>query len=249
MPQIIKTKALILGSIRWKESSKIVSLFTADHGKIKVIARGALRKKNTFGGKLETLNYIEAIINEKKSRSLQILNDMDILDSFNSLRMQYEKLPYALTILEIIQQVFDENITDKIFFNFLVELIRAVEKSDNAQTVLWYFLLKLSSYLGFKPQLTKCALCKKTTFLQPVKLSVENGRLYCRECSVNTLLNITVTPQTLAILQNLQNYPYKKIADFTAPPNKNQNITDLLLKYLNFHLDKQLSIRSLQLLI
>lgn len=249
MPQIIKTKALILGSIRWKESSKIVTLFTADHGKIKVIARGALRNKSIFSGKLESLNYGEAIINEKKSRSLQILNDIDIIDSFNNLRMRYDRLPYALSILEIIQQIFEDEFNDEVFFDFVVELIRAIEKSPNAEIVLWYFLLKLASYLGFKPELSHCAVCRKTEFSAPVKLSLENGHIYCRDCQISTFLFEKLTPQTLAVLRKLQHYPHKKIAEFNAPINNGDNISDILLKYLNFHLDKQLTLRSLQLLI
>jgi DNA repair protein RecO (recombination protein O) len=249
MPQIIKTKALILGSMRWKESSKIVTLFTVDHGKIKVIARGALRNKSPFSGKLESLNYAEVIINEKKSRSLQILNDIDIINSFNNLRMQYDHMPYAMAILEIIQQIFENEFNDEVFFNFAVELLYAVEKSEYPETVLWYFLLKLSSYLGFRPVLSMCASCKKTNFLRPVKLSIENGRIYCHECPSDSLLNERLSPQSLSILQRLQHYPHKKIAAFTAPTNNKQNITALLIRYLNFHLDKQLTVRSLQLLI
>ena len=249
MPQIIKTKALILGSMRWKESSKIVTLFTVDHGKIKVIARGALRNKSPFSGKLESLNYAEVIINEKKSRSLQILNDIDIISSFNNLRMQYDRMPYAMSILEIIQQIFENEFNDEVFFDFVVELLGAVDEAEHPEIVLWYFLLKLSSYLGFKPALSGCASCKKTDFSRAVKLSIENGRIYCYECPSDSLLNETLSPQSLYVLQKLQYYPHKKIAAFTTPINNKQNITVFLLRYLNFHLDKKLTVRSLQLLI
>lgn len=249
MPNIIKTKALVLNSIRWKDSSKIVTLFTADHGKIKVIARGALRNKSIFGGNLESLNYAEVIINVKSSRSLQILTDIDIIDSFNNLKMQYDRLPYALTILEIIQQIFEDEFNDEIFFNFIIELLQALSKITKPEIILWYFLLKLSSYLGFKPVLSHCAACKKTDFSDFITLSIENGHIYCRNCQSHTLFSEQLNLHSLAILQKLQNYPHKKMAEFTISTNTNDNITRLLIKYLDYHLDKHLTLRSLQLLI
>ncbi|MBD3223866.1 MAG: DNA repair protein RecO, partial [Caldithrix sp.] len=100
MSLLIKTKAIVLGSIRWQESSKIVTLFTRESGKIKVIARGALRNKSPFAGQLQTLNFGHAIFSEKTTRTLQILTAFDAEDNFNTLRLDLRRLPYALAILE-----------------------------------------------------------------------------------------------------------------------------------------------------
>ncbi|HHJ52190.1 MAG TPA: hypothetical protein ENJ89_03250, partial [Caldithrix abyssi] len=51
-----KSNAIILSAIRWHDSSKIITLYAREWGKIKVIAKGALRRTSPFGGKLETLN-------------------------------------------------------------------------------------------------------------------------------------------------------------------------------------------------
>ena len=69
----IKTQALVLNSIKWKDSSRIVTLFTHQQGRIKVIVHGAAREKSRFRGKLETLNLLECLIAYRKSRSLQVL--------------------------------------------------------------------------------------------------------------------------------------------------------------------------------
>jgi DNA repair protein RecO (recombination protein O) len=248
MSQIIKTKALILSSIRWKDSSKIVTVFTANYGKMKVIAKGALRNKSIFAGKLESLNYVEIIINEKKSRTLQILTDIDLLDSFNNLRMQYDRLPYAITIMEIIQQIFEEEFNDELFFDFVIEMIRAIEKSEKAEVVLWYFLLKLSSYLGFKPQLSYCSLCETRTLSFPVKLSLENGSIFCSTCHSDSLLIERLNVVNLQLLQRLQTYHHKKINEFKVESTRN-GLTALLIRYLNFHLDKKITVNALKLLI
>ena len=58
MAELIKSDAIILHSIRWQESSKIVTVYSREWGKIGLIARGALRPKSPFAGSLESLNYV-----------------------------------------------------------------------------------------------------------------------------------------------------------------------------------------------
>ncbi|HQU71220.1 MAG TPA: recombination protein O N-terminal domain-containing protein, partial [Calditrichia bacterium] len=55
MSEVLKTEALILGALRWRESSKIVHLYTRELGAVSVIAKGALRPKSPFRGALEAL--------------------------------------------------------------------------------------------------------------------------------------------------------------------------------------------------
>ncbi|HEX5632270.1 MAG TPA: recombination protein O N-terminal domain-containing protein, partial [Gemmatimonadales bacterium] len=54
MPQVT-TPAIVLGAIRYGETSKIVRLATREHGVQSAIAKGALRPKSRFGAALQLL--------------------------------------------------------------------------------------------------------------------------------------------------------------------------------------------------
>jgi len=248
MPQIIKESALVLHTMRWKESSKIVTLYTRGQGKLKVIARGALRRNNPLAARLETLSLIEAVISTKPSRSLQILTEADALKNFNALRDDIQKTAYALALLELINQTMQDNQADEIFFDFTITMLEAIEKSAEPINVLWYFLLKLTSFLGFKPNFAKCRSCGKEQFDRNAYFLFGSGSLVCKDCSAEYEHFKSLSDKQIQFLRRLQKYPHKLISGFKKPAGDFTDYTSFLLGYLNFHLEHNLTVNALSLI-
>ena len=93
---LIKTEAVVLRTRKQGETSKILSLYTKNFGKISVIAKGARSIKSKYLGALETLNYISIIIYRKEQRSLQYLREADIIHSFPDIHAQLGKMAWLL---------------------------------------------------------------------------------------------------------------------------------------------------------
>lgn len=249
MAELIKSDAIILHSIRWQESSKIVTVYSREWGKIGLIARGALRPKSPFAGNLESLNYVQTIVATKPTRNLQILTGIDVLESFNALRLNLKQLPYALALIELLDQVLEEHEQDAVFFDFIITMIQSLEKSTQPEIIFWYFLLKFSSYLGFRPQLQKCHICNTTTANGYVKFNLPQGAVFCDDCSANSSGGVKLTCANWYFLKELQKHPHKKIHGFSVEHKSYFNYTSVLIDYLNLHLEKNISVRSLQLLV
>ena len=248
MADIIKTDAIILSSIRWKESSKIVTIFGKSTGKIKIIARGALKNNSPFAGKLESLFFVEVIIDSKKSRTLQILREIEIIDSYPIIRLNFKVYPYVLSIFEIVHQVFDESQSDEVFFNFVIEIINAFTENSSPQNIFIYFLLKLSSYLGFKPFLENCtsgdiSLCEEKVFL-----SISKGTIFCKKCLVESENPLLLQKDQFLYLKNLQNIHHRRIKNIEIHRSDFAQIIQNLLKYINYHAEQNLSIAALKLI-
>ncbi len=248
MAEIIKSKALILHSIRWHESSKIVYIFSRKWGRMGLIAKGAIRPKSTFAGNLETLNYVECVISKKAGRELQILTGIDVLDSFNQLRLDLEKLPYALAVLEVLDKVIEGHSADTIFFDFTIHTLQMIEKINQAELVFWYFLLKLVSFLGFQPQLGQCHSCHTKNPSGTLRFHFNDGAVFCSDCAANSFGGMKLENQDWQYLRNLQAHPHKKLASFDQSIHSGYNFTPLLIEYLNHHTEKAINLKSLQLL-
>lgn len=248
MPELIKSTALVLNTIRWKESSKIVTLFSKKWGIIKVIARGVYRNKSSFAGKLESMNLLDVIISLKSTRSLQILTDADLVDSFNVIRIDMDRFPYAMGILELINQTISEDQADEIFFDFTVHMINGIKIAEKPAILLVYFLLKLSSFLGFKPNFFQCSVCKTSQFKNSAYFSIEKGTVNCKDCAEGANLFKKLISEEISQLNTLQNYPHRKIEELKINNFHEKNFIILLLDYLNFHIEELISITSLNLL-
>ncbi len=248
MQNQLKDKALVLHSIRWKESSKILTLFIRSKGVDKVIARSAYKPNHPFGGRLEALNLLEVVINQKQSRSLQILQEAEVLDGFPVLRKDLTRQPYALAILELIKQTLGEQHSDQIFFDFTVHIIKNLATADHPEILFIYYLLKLSSFLGFKPALHNCWECGKTDLQGTSYFSVEKGAIFCSGCGEGLELLSALHKDQLYFLQRLQTFPHKKIVDFPIPLPAGINYIALLTRFLGFHLEQPIHINALSLL-
>jgi DNA repair protein RecO (recombination protein O) len=244
----IKTKALVLNSIRWKESSKIMTLYARHFGKVKVIVRGVYRKNSSFAGKLETLMLLDAIIDVKESRSMQILVETDVDNAFMDIRTDLKLLPYGLVILELINQLFTEPQKDEVFFDFIIEMLSGISVSKYPENILLYFLLKLSSYLGFKPALQTCVAGDLSKCDSKVFLAIMEGHVYCKNCNSSSATPLALTRDQFFYLKNLQMQNHRRIKNWGYTMEGAFQLIYLLVDYINYHTDYNLHIDALRLL-
>jgi DNA repair protein RecO (recombination protein O) len=245
--QILKSQAIILSSIRWKESSKILTLFSREWGLIKVIARGVLRKNNPVSGIVETMNLVDIFISSKQSRSLQIMTDIDLVDSFIQTRADLTKLSFSLGVLELIRQTIGEHHSDTIFFDFTIYILQSIKDAKNEEFVFVYFLLKLISFLGFKPNFSECSVCGKNPGSGHFFFSSEKGTSYCSECAEGTSLFQKLSEEEMIFLFNLQKFPHRRINEFKYKLESRFNFIQFLLDYLSFHQGHNIRLQSLNL--
>jgi DNA repair protein RecO (recombination protein O) len=75
---LVSTPAIVLATLRYGETSKIVRLATRDHGVQSAIAKGALRPKSRFGASLQVLSAGQAHLILSERRDLHLLTAFDL---------------------------------------------------------------------------------------------------------------------------------------------------------------------------
>ncbi len=247
MPDLIKTEALVIYTTRWQESSKIVHLFSEEHGYIKAIAKGAFRPKSHFRGVLETLNFIEIIISQKSTRSLQIISQAAMLNSFLKIREDLQKTSIAFAILEIIKKLLSTHEPVSDFFRYTTDLLSALNDTGSKYTraYLWHFLLVLSQTLGFGWEFDKCLRCKKTPAVFPVELEYQNGGVLCGNCHQPQPRRISsLTEKQLTMLTKFSQLAPVDLEEFNAAVFP--DFIDILLQHLTYHTELALDLKSLK---
>jgi len=244
----VKSSAIVLKSIDWRDSSKIVTLFTRDEGKLSVIAKGARQNKSKYQGILESINLLEVIVYISAHRKLQILGEISLEDSFPKIRVDYEKTSYAFALLELTDIFFKEGSVDTVFFDFLSALLSEIENTIDSRIVFWYFLLKLSSYLGFKPEFNLCCGCNKSLATEIVVFSIRDGAVICKNCGFSDGQGWKLSIQARRSLSDLQNLHHKRLSTAKINVDDRFALTDFLLAYLRYHSDEKLNLSSLKIL-
>ena len=244
----VKSSAIVLKSIIWRDTSKIVTLFTRELGKINVIAKGARRSKSNYQGVLESINLLEVVIYVSSARKLQLLGQITLEDTFKNIRADYEKTVCAFALLELTDIFFKEGVEDAIYFDFLIIVLSEIGNISDPRIVFWYFLIKLSSYLGFKPIFSHCSICNRSIVAEEVDFSFREGSVICKNCSPSPGSDWHLSTTARKSLFHLQNLNHKKLSKVKIDLDKNFAFTDFLLAYLRYHSDEKLNLSSLQLI-
>ena len=156
MGQILRTEAIVLRNMDYRETSQIVTLFTREKGKLTVLAKGARLAKSHFGATLQPMAYIQAIIYHRPTRELQTISETSHVLLFNKIAEGLEKITVGVRLVEIVQALLQVEEKNEAVFELLVDTLKQLDVVEGRIETIWpYFQLKLASELGFQPFITK----------------------------------------------------------------------------------------------
>jgi len=177
---LTKTEGIVLKEFRFRETSKILTIYTLKHGKIQAMARGAYRPKSQLIANTQAFSYNEYQL--YKGRNFYYINQGDIIDSFYSIRENINRLMYGSYLLELTDlSIMEEEPNEKIFFLLRKGLFVLSKLDEDFLKFILAYELKYISFLGYKPYLNKCVNCGSMN-LDVVKFNIEKGGIVCKNC-------------------------------------------------------------------
>lgn len=170
-------RALVLRAYDIKESSRMVDIFSRDLGRISFVARGAKRKGSLAINLSQP--YVEGVYNLIKTRSSFYFKDGQIKDAHLGIRSSVEKLLAADLAMEILTKVvFSE--ADPNIYDMTCTYLEVLEEARKIAItrLVGAYVLKLVSFLGFRPYLNSCVECGKK-IENTYNFSPEDGGMLC----------------------------------------------------------------------
>jgi len=167
-------EAIVLNSIQYKDSSKILNLYT-ENGHKSVIAHGVkkLNSKNRFLS--QNCTIISLNISDKK---LPSLGEGELVNEFPNIKKDIYKYSYMSHILELVKNTISDESDHLKMYSFLKRLLQLVDNGFSADTASFIFELKLLHFLGYGLNFRMCNVCGKTENLE---FHISSGGLTCRE--------------------------------------------------------------------
>lgn len=204
---LFKSKGVVIKTQDYKENDKLVWLFTEENGKVSSVARGAKRSRSKFLSITLPLCYGEYVY--YKGRGLANLQEGKIINSFQSLLDNLEKLTYSTYICELIDIALIEGESNKwLFKEFVTTLYLLNTDALDYELLVRSFELKLLKATGYGLNLDYCAICKKKISVSNyISLSYYGG--VCEECE--RIHGLYISKGTYNALRFLCNTPSDKI--------------------------------------
>lgn len=146
---IVHTEAIVFRTVDFKESSRIVTLFTREQGKLAVMVHGARKPKGKFGGLMEVGNLLEVVYYYKSTRSVQTLSEASYLEKTLQLRTDFRKMAIMTSAVELINQLLHEGEVNEPIYRRTRNFLLWLDRTDrNPQAVFPYLQLRLAGDMG-----------------------------------------------------------------------------------------------------
>ena len=181
----VSTAAIVLSTLRYSETSKIVRLATRDYGVQSAIAKGALRPKSRFGAALQLLSEGQAQLLIKEHRELQILAAFDLRRLRVGLAADLERYAVACALGEVMLR-FAPAEPHPPSFDLLQRALDQLEAAPApaVEPLGLRLLWQLVSVLGFAPSLDSCAVDGTPVSTDgPLPFSTRDGGALCPMCA------------------------------------------------------------------
>ena len=180
---LVTTRAVVLQTYRYSETSKILRLMTWELGPCSALARGALRPRSRFGGLLEPFVEGEATFYSREGRDLHTLSNFELLRDRRGLDRSIELFTIASVLCELVMRLAPEHRDAELYRTLtagLDGLHGRVRKG--ASTGGLEYVWGVVNALGFRPEIERCVGCRNPIGTTGVRFDFEAGGLRCGSC-------------------------------------------------------------------
>lgn len=222
--KIEKVLGIIISDVNYGESSKVLNVFTKEHGRIGIISKGCRNLKSKLRSVSTKLTYGYFNIYYKEE-GLSTLISVDILNELIKTKKDLIKIGCSAYLLDLTNQVLKQT-NNKEIFPILISSIEKIEDGIDPLSITNVVELKYLKYLGVIPILECCSICNNSTDI--ITISSEAGGYICKKCYQNEYI---VDPKTIILLRMYYYVDISKIKVFNIKDKNRTEINNFLENY------------------
>ncbi len=230
---IVRTRAILLKSYPFGESSEIAILFTEAIGKIRVSVKGARRMKSAMRAKILPFSISDVVVYVHPKKEVYNIKEAHVLKIFNRARdVKFQKT--VSNVLNIIDSYVEEGPEGRKIFELLISFLEVLDGAEKRDDVLKLsFILKFLKLVGHSPVLDRCVRCGTPHGLH--YFSPEIGGTLCINCAgiVEDQQVIRINNGIRKTLIFVRDRPLSTVQNLSVNEGM---IEKLIREYLEYHL-------------
>jgi DNA repair protein RecO (recombination protein O) len=149
-PRRYSSHAIVLSRKNYSDTDRILVLYTKDYGKVTVIAKGVRKPKSRKRGHIEIFSNIK-IAAAKGRGELDILTEVETIDSYMEIRKSLKKTSVAYFIVEVVNKLTVESEENREFFDLIIQYLNSFKHKTSLKKLRYSFIFKSLVLLGYWP--------------------------------------------------------------------------------------------------
>ncbi|MEW4923177.1 DNA repair protein RecO [Algibacter sp. 2305UL17-15] len=228
------TKAIVLSSLRYRDNDLIVKCYTLEYGIISFLVRGVLKSKksHTKAAYFQLLSQLQIVFNYTQNRSLYTLKEVKPHGLYSSLHSHILKCSVAMFLSEVLATTLQEEEKNEALYSYLETTLQWFDNQDECPNFHLLFLLKLTKYLGFYPD------------IEHIDFKFFNLQDGCFE--MKSKGKQSISGENLILLKDLLGTTFDALNTIKINAGQRQTFLSMILLYFELHLGSFRTPRSLQ---
>jgi DNA repair protein RecO (recombination protein O) len=233
---VVSTKAIVISSIKYGDSSLIVKLYTHELGLISCMIKGVLKSKK---GKLKAayfqpLTLLVTVISYQEKRNLQSIREAHVQHLYQTVHSDIIKQSVAMFLSEVLSSSIQEEESNTLLYEYLENSLLWLDSHDSISNFHLVFLLNLTKFLGFYPDTSNAD--KQAFHLQEGTFTEESSE------------KEIISGDEVLLLKTLLGIKFDAIESINFSKNQRQTLLRMLIRYFELHLHGFKNPRSLGVL-
>ena len=143
-------EGIVLARRNFGEADRILSIYSKNHGRISVVAKGIRKLTSRKRGHLEVFSYIR--FQAVEGHGIGILTEVETINSFESFKKDLKKVSLAYFFCEVIGKITHEHERNDGIFELILNYLEKLQFEDRLKSLRMNFILDLLVIAGFWPK-------------------------------------------------------------------------------------------------
>lgn len=235
----LTVRGLVIRSVLYKESDRIVSILTKEKGVVSARASGAAKSTSPFSYSTQPMMLCDFVL--AKTRDYYYLRDAEVIEPFQTVQEDIERLTAAAHLLEITSDICVDQESCRSVYPLLLHALYALTKKEkDYRLTVSVFEWKIPDLLGFSADLGICS-CGENNSAQYGAFSFTHCRLFCRKsaCLNKAGSYQLMSPGCVDALVYIYSQPAEKLFSFSVSAKVLDEMSRISRRYLSEHLEKK----------
>ncbi|MFH0943080.1 MAG: DNA repair protein RecO [Candidatus Beckwithbacteria bacterium] len=147
MIKTYKAVGVVLRQINLGEADRLLTIFTQQQGKLRLMAKGVRRLTSRKRGHLEAFTLVS--LSCVAAKNLDLITEAATINNFPVLRKNLNRVRIAYLFAELIDQLTAENQENSAVYHLLIRSLSQLNAAVAPQNLILNFEQKLLEILGF----------------------------------------------------------------------------------------------------
>jgi len=232
---LIKTEAVVVKASDYSESTRLVTLFSPDQGRIRVLAKGIRRITSVNRGALEPFSRVQVTLYLKDPTGLGTLRESALLSTPAALRAHYDRWLLASLVLEVIDRATLPGEDLRALFVRVCAYLDEMNATDRPGEATVAVLAAMLGWFGFAPEFERCGACGGGGPFTGFR--IDRCGVTCGRCAGGHQQFRALPPGTLKAFEHLAAPDADERAAVRLSPAQIDELFRVLVAVLQYHLD------------